>query len=181
MTVLNMNLGENSYPITVGSGLLERADKYLNLNRKVFIITDDGIPNKYAKTIANLCSSATIYTVEQGEGSKSIATLEKLLTKITEAQLGRGDCLVAVGGGVVGDLSGFAASILCFACCACQTTPPVQPCVAEGMETAMRNLFSDFPHPATQSASIITNRIFFIGLSFLYYIAAKLLLRLPNL
>jgi len=111
MTVLNMNLGENSYPITVGSGLLERADKYLNLNRKVFIITDDGIPNKYAKTIANLCSSATIYTVEQGEGSKSIATLEKLLTKITEAQLGRGDCLVAVGGGVVGDLSGFAASI----------------------------------------------------------------------
>ncbi|MBQ7343624.1 MAG: 3-dehydroquinate synthase [Clostridia bacterium] len=111
MTVLNMNLGENSYPITVGQGLLDRCNEYFDLNRKVFIITDDGVPNKYANTVANLCKEATVYTVKQGEGSKSIGTLEGVLVAMANAELGRSDCVVAIGGGVVGDLSGFAASV----------------------------------------------------------------------
>ncbi len=111
MAVLNMNLGENSYPITVGQGLLGRCNEYFDLNRKVFIITDEGVPNKYASTVANLCKEATVYTVKQGEGSKSIGTLEDVLVAMANAELGRSDCVVAVGGGVVGDLSGFAASV----------------------------------------------------------------------
>ena len=106
-----MNLGENSYPITVGHGLLEKANQYFDLNRKVFIVTDEGVPNKYAETVKDLCKYATVYTVPEGEGSKSLATLESVLTEMTRAQLGRGDCVIAVGGGVVGDLSGFAASV----------------------------------------------------------------------
>ncbi len=111
MTVLNMNLGESSYPITVGSDLLGKCNEYLNLNRKVFIITDEGVPHKYASTVANLCKAATTYTVKQGEGSKSIRTLEDALTAMANAGLGRTDCVVAVGGGVIGDLAGFAASV----------------------------------------------------------------------
>lgn len=111
MTVLNMDLGENSYPITVGKELLEKANEYFNLNRKVFIITDSGVPHKYSDTVEKLCKSATIYTVCAGEGSKSIETLEKVLIAMSDAELGRSDCVVAIGGGVVGDLSGFAASI----------------------------------------------------------------------
>lgn len=111
MNIINMNLGENSYTIRVGSGLLADADKYLNLERKVFILTDNGVPDKYAKKIEILCKNAIIHTVSQGEGSKSISTLEGVLSAMTDAELGRGDCLVAVGGGVVGDLGGFAASI----------------------------------------------------------------------
>jgi 3-dehydroquinate synthase len=83
----------------------------LNLERKVFILTDDGVPDKYAKQIEILCKNAIIHTVSQGEGSKSISTLEGVLSAMADAELGRGDCLVAVGGGVVGDLGGFAASI----------------------------------------------------------------------
>ena len=49
MIVLNMKLEENSYPITVGSELLDKADKYFNLDRKLFIITDSGVPVIYAE------------------------------------------------------------------------------------------------------------------------------------
>ena len=52
MTVLNMELGENSYKINVGQGLLDKADKHFNLDRKVLIVTDDGVPQEYAKKIA---------------------------------------------------------------------------------------------------------------------------------
>ena len=111
MNVLNMNLGESSYTITIGQGLIGRANEYFNLNRKVFIVTDDGVPAEYANTVAGLCKSATVHTVPAGEGSKSISTLEQLLTEMAEAELGRSDCVMAVGGGVVGDLAGFAASV----------------------------------------------------------------------
>lgn len=106
-----MNLGADSYPIIIGKGLLGVADSFFNLNRKVFIVTDDGVPYEYAKKVKNLCKSATVMTVKQGEGSKSFSTLCDVLTAMSDFGLKRGDCAVAVGGGVVGDLTGFAASI----------------------------------------------------------------------
>ena len=111
MTVLNMNLGERSYQIMVGHDLIKNANKYFNLQRKVFIITDSGVPCQYAEAVKNASKSATVYTVAEGEGSKSLSTLEDVLTAMTDAELGRSDCVVAVGGGVVGDLAGFAASV----------------------------------------------------------------------
>ena len=111
MNVLNMNLGADSYPIFIGRGILTKAADFFNLDRKVFIVTDDGVPNKYAETLQNLCKNAVIKTVAAGENSKSFKTLEDLLFAMSEFGMSRGDCVVAVGGGVVGDLSGFAASI----------------------------------------------------------------------
>ena len=111
MTTLHLNLGERGYDITVGKGLLSYADKYFNLSRKVFILTDSGVPSQYSKTLAALSKEAIIYTVKEGEGSKSLSTLEKVLTAMMEFKMTRGDALVAVGGGVVGDLGGFAASV----------------------------------------------------------------------
>lgn len=108
---MNVYLGERSYPITVGRGLIERANEYFNLDRRVFIITDSGVPTQYADKIRSVSRSATVYTVREGEGSKSLATLEAVLTAMSDLDLGRGDCVVAVGGGVVGDLAGFAASV----------------------------------------------------------------------
>ncbi len=111
MTRLTMNLGERSYPITIGAGLLAEADKYLDLSRRVLIVTDDGVPREYAEKIAYLCKEYCIVTVKQGEGSKSPEVLTELLNKMCEMQMDRSDCAVAVGGGVVGDLTGFASSI----------------------------------------------------------------------
>ena len=107
---IRVNIPEKAYTVTVERGALQRADQLLNLNRKVLIITDDGVPAQYAQTVAALCKQAITVTVPQGEGSKSIAQFENLLTVMLQNRFTRTDCVVAVGGGVVGDLSGFVAA-----------------------------------------------------------------------
>lgn len=108
--IINMNLGEDSYDIIVERDCLDKADKYLNLNRRALIVTDTGVPREYAERVAAESKEAVIVTVPEGEGSKSLETLEKLLGTMLEKGFSRRDCVVAVGGGVVGDLSGFAAA-----------------------------------------------------------------------
>lgn len=110
MNTIKVNLGENSYNVYVGQGLINEAKNLFNLDRKVLVVTDDGVPSEYAKQIAEQCKEAYIVTVPQGEGSKSIETLSLLLSEMLNNGFNRNDCAVAVGGGVVGDLTGFAAS-----------------------------------------------------------------------
>lgn len=108
--MIHMDLGTDSYDIIVDRGCLARAGQYLNLNRRVLVVTDTGVPEEYARSIADQCKLGIVCTVEMGEGSKSLETFGKLLSKMLEHGFSRRDCVVAVGGGVVGDLSGFAAS-----------------------------------------------------------------------
>ena len=110
MKELKLNLPSGGYTITVGRGILDQSDKYFNLKRRVFILTDDGVPEDYADAIAEASLKPIIYTVEAGEGSKSLTVLEGVLEAMMHAGITRTDCLVAVGGGVVGDLGGFAAA-----------------------------------------------------------------------
>ncbi len=99
------------YDIVLERGALLRAGELLELERKVLVVTDSGVPEKYAKSVAAACKDAVIVTIKEGEESKNIKTLEILLSALVENNFTRTDCIVAVGGGVVGDLSGFAASI----------------------------------------------------------------------
>lgn len=108
--IIRMNLGEDSYDIVVERGILAGADKYLNLNRRVLIVTDSGVPAEYAETVLGQCKNGIICTVAQGEASKSIDVFGRLLQTMLDNGFSRKDCVVAVGGGVIGDLSGFAAS-----------------------------------------------------------------------
>ncbi len=110
MRTITVNLGDRSYDITVGQGLLDQVNKYFNLKRKVLILTDSGVPKVYAEKVLGCCKCGRIFTVPEGEGSKSIATFEALLTEMMNFDMTRKDALVSVGGGVVGDLGGFAAS-----------------------------------------------------------------------
>lgn len=107
---IHLDLKENSYDITVERGVMLKAGEQLNLNRRVLVVTDSGVPAVYAEAIARQCKTPVICTVESGEKSKSIDTFAKLLRTMLENDFSRKDCVVAVGGGVVGDLSGFAAS-----------------------------------------------------------------------
>ncbi len=108
---LNMKLGKDIYDIIVERGILENVNKYLHLDRKVLVVTDDGVPEAYAKTVAQKCKVGITYTVPSGEGSKSIDKLGELLGVMLDNGFSRKDAVVAVGGGVVGDLAGFAAAI----------------------------------------------------------------------
>ncbi len=109
--MIRMELGKNSYNIEIERGNLNKASELLNLNRKVMIITDEGVPRAYAEKIAEQCKEAYIKVVPCGEGSKSLQTAEEILTEMLGHQFSRKDCVVAVGGGVVGDLGGFVASL----------------------------------------------------------------------
>lgn len=111
MTEIKLTLPDTSYTITIGQGILRDARKYMDLDRRVFIITDSGVPKEYAKRIAECCRYSTIYTVDEGESAKSPEVLEGVLSAMLDYGITRTDCAIAVGGGVVGDLTGFAAAI----------------------------------------------------------------------
>ena len=105
-----MNLKNNSYDIIVERGALLSVGETLNLNRKVLIVTDNGVPEEYANTVASASLTPLIVRLEQGESTKSFKSLEILLKTMLDNSFSRKDCVVAVGGGVIGDLAGFAAS-----------------------------------------------------------------------
>ena len=110
-TKLTMNLGARSYDIILRRGSLENLYQFANLGRRVAVVTDSGVPPIYAQMVADQCKDAVVITVPQGEASKSFKTLESVLNQMLAFGMGRGDLVIAVGGGVVGDLAGFAASI----------------------------------------------------------------------
>ena len=110
MTTIPIILGDNSYNITVGRDILQKVGELFRLDRRVVIITDDGVPSEYAEAVCAECAEGRIITVPAGEGSKSLVTYGRVLDEIITFGLTRTDALVAVGGGVVGDLTGFIAS-----------------------------------------------------------------------
>ena len=108
--VISVSLGAQSYPIILDSGVLSHAGEHLDLARRVLVVTDSGVPEEYAETVAGACRQARICTVPAGESSKNMGSYQQLLGEMLALGMGRGDCVVAVGGGMVGDLAGFAAA-----------------------------------------------------------------------
>lgn len=108
--IIPVKTSSGNYDIILERGAINKSGEYLNLERKVLIVTDSGVPTEYSSAVAANCKTPYTVTVEQGESSKNIKSFELLLSKLVEYGFTRSDCIVAVGGGVVGDLSGFAAS-----------------------------------------------------------------------
>lgn len=110
MMVISVSMGTQNYPIILDSGVLSHAGEHLDLARRVLVVTDSGVPEEYAETVAGACRQARICTVPAGESSKNMGSYQQLLGEMLALGMGRGDCVVAVGGGMVGDLVGFAAA-----------------------------------------------------------------------
>ena len=110
MITIPIHSNTRDYDIVLQSGALENIKDLINLNRKVLIVTDSGIPKKYSEKVAAGCLHPVCVCIKQGEASKNMDEFTHLLSTMLHAGFTRGDCVVAVGGGVVGDLSGFAAS-----------------------------------------------------------------------
>lgn len=107
---LHVNLKENGYDIVIEHGILSNVKNLINLDRKVCIITDSGVPQEYAQCIQSQCKEGIIHVVEQGEEAKSFPVFIKISELLLQHKFSRKDCIIAVGGGVVGDLAGFAAA-----------------------------------------------------------------------
>ena len=108
--IINVDLKHTDYNIYIERGNLAKAGELLDLNRKVLVVTDEGVPAEYAQCVSAQCKEGFIETIPQGEKSKSIEVYEKLLRKMLELNFTRKDAVVAVGGGVCGDLAGFVAA-----------------------------------------------------------------------
>ena len=108
--LIPVNPENGRYDIVLEQGALKKAGQLLDLDRRVLIVTDSGTPRRYADALAAQCREPILITIPGGEASKSIAQFEQLLSTMLRADFTRKDCVAAVGGGVVGDLSAFAAS-----------------------------------------------------------------------
>lgn len=116
---VSVDLGERSYDILIGDGLIAHAGHEI-ITRfgavNAAIVSDETVAfhhmNDLMKSLEDAGIKATKIVVEPGETSKSWAVLEGVLHGILSAKLERGDLVIALGGGVVGDLAGFAASIV---------------------------------------------------------------------
>ena len=108
--VIPVSLGAQSYDISLVPGALSHAADYLSLDRRVLVVTDSSVPQAYAAAIAAACRASQVCTLPAGEASKNFDSFQLLLRQMLRMEMDRSDCVVAVGGGMVGDLAGFAAA-----------------------------------------------------------------------
>ena len=115
--VVEVALAKRAYDIVIGRGTIATLGarvKALRPGAKTAIITDESVARHHLATVEAVLNSAGIESshivVAQGEGSKSYATFETVCEAIIAARIERGDLVVALGGGVIGDLAGFAAA-----------------------------------------------------------------------
>lgn len=116
---VRVELGARSYDILIGEGLIGRAGAEIAARLpgvRAAIVTDGNVAARHAGALAASLGAAgieaTTVTVAPGEKSKSFAVLEEVVDAVLAARLERGDVVVALGGGVVGDLAGFVAGIV---------------------------------------------------------------------
>ncbi len=114
-----VSLGDRSYEILIGKGLIARAGEEVAKRLpgiRVAIVTDENVAKAHLEALSASFARAGIEStpviVAPGEKSKSFSTLETVTNAVLAARLERGDAVVAFGGGVVGDLSGFVAGIV---------------------------------------------------------------------
>jgi 3-dehydroquinate synthase len=108
--ILSIKYNEKEYDVIIKRGCLNNINEYIDLNRKVLIVSDTGIPNEYIEILKNQINDHYVYIIHQGEESKSFKNYELILDYLIDNSFTRNDCIIALGGGVVGDLAGFVAS-----------------------------------------------------------------------
>ena len=107
---IHVDLEKDSYDIEIESGILKRAGQHCDLNRKVLVVSDLGVPKTYWQTVMKQSREAVPVILDPGEKSKSLESFAKIQRELLIHDFSRNDCVAAVGGGVVGDLAGFAAA-----------------------------------------------------------------------
>jgi 3-dehydroquinate synthase len=115
MESLSVALGSRSYPIHIGTGLISRAELYAPYlaGGSAAIVTNDVVAPLYLSRVRLALRGARVtdIVVPDGEQAKSWETLNRVFDALLEARCGRDTLIVALGGGVIGDLAGFAAAV----------------------------------------------------------------------
>lgn len=111
---VSLDLQEKSYQIIVGSNVIEHLKAFLEINNynKIIVISDENVVKLHGEKLKNIVQSIDFVVVNAGENAKSFAVFEKVCEEILQKNIDRKTLLIAFGGGVVGDLTGFCASVL---------------------------------------------------------------------
>ncbi len=106
--IIKSHLG--SYDVLIENGLLKHLADYLDGERYYVIIADDKIPMVYINDVKNACKQHSLILFPSGEASKSLIQYEKIIHSLIEKSIRKDACIIAIGGGVTGDLAGFVAA-----------------------------------------------------------------------
>ena len=99
------------YTVTIERGLIHSISSYVPVHEKIVILTDDGVPIQWIDSVKDQFDQPLLITVPQGEASKSLTQLEAITTTMLENGCTRKTVLIALGGGVIGDLAGLVAAL----------------------------------------------------------------------
>ena len=113
--IINLDLPQDSYAIHINDGWQGIGSAVKNyIGNKVMLVTDENVNELFVGDVINIISSmrceTSLAVIQPGENSKSLEVAESLYTKALKAKLDRSSSIIALGGGVVGDLAGFVAS-----------------------------------------------------------------------
>ena len=118
MKKIKIKTRHKTYPVVIGSSVLNQVTEWIKkygLFKNLFIVVDENVYNLHKKNITdafdNTGGKVFFYTLKAGEQSKSIDGLTGIISSLVENNFGRDTLLIAIGGGVTGDIAGFAASV----------------------------------------------------------------------
>lgn len=107
---LTVHLQMHSYPIIIERKAIENIQNTINVYRKIALIADTGVPEKWINIVKKQCPHVFVLRFDQGEQAKCFETYEALLKQLIDHTMTRKDAVIALGGGVTGDLAGFVAA-----------------------------------------------------------------------
>ncbi len=116
MAKLNVNLGDRGYPIYIQTDFSALGKSFADarLSGKVLVVTDNNVEKYYCedcvRELEGICDEVSVHVIEAGELNKSLDTVRDIYRKLIELKADRSSVLVALGGGVTGDITGFAAA-----------------------------------------------------------------------
>jgi len=151
------------YDVVVGSGVLAEVGALLAGRRRVVVVSQPAVAEHHAATLVDSLPGAEVLLIDDGEEAKRLDTVEQLCRQFATGGLLRGDAVVALGGGVVGDVAGFAAAVYHRGVDVVQvpTTLLAQVDSAIGGKTGVnlpegKNLVGAFHHPIGVVADVAT-------------------------
>lgn len=108
--VIRVDIPGQAYDIVIARGALKEASRHFDLDRKVLVVSDEGVPSPYVEEVLSQCPMGKKLILRQGDANKNLSQVEAVYSSLSENGFSRGDAVIALGGGMIGDLAGFAAS-----------------------------------------------------------------------
>ncbi len=110
MEKLELSYSESKTEVFFDDGLINKVSEIIKDEGKIFVISEKGVPEEYQRKVCSQFSNALLFLVPHSESAKSLSAYEECLIELQKHRFTKGDTIISLGGGVVGDLGGFVAA-----------------------------------------------------------------------